>query len=169
MYKFIGVEGRPIHPSLLPLLQETVDLLRTMPSLADDWGEGPLSFDDETDTDSDDQVAPDAMRLRDGNTGVRVKVSAELQRYSLGLTDPLPEGAALDGKDEIGVDIKFAPKVALILGGVHSSTNEWDGDSSASDDEAKNDGSARSMLDVARPCDGNVSKTVSAGTGMLLE
>ena len=52
-YKFIGVEGRPIHPSLLPLLQETVDLLRTMPSLADDWGEGTLGFDDETDTDSD--------------------------------------------------------------------------------------------------------------------
>ena len=89
MYKFIGVEGRPIHPSLLPLLQETVDLLRTMPSLADEWGEGPLGFDDEMDTDSDDQVAPDAVRTRDGSTGVRMKVSAELQRCSLGLTDSL--------------------------------------------------------------------------------
>ena len=32
---------------------------------------------DETDTDSDDQEAPDSVCLRDGNTGVRMKVSAE--------------------------------------------------------------------------------------------
>ena len=71
------------------------------------------------------------------------------------------------------MDIKFAPKVALILGGLHASTNEWGGETSSSDDEAENEvnnnNGARSMLDVARPGDGHVGKVVSAGTGMLLE
>ena len=82
----------------------------------------------------------------------------------------MSKDAVLESEDEIDMDVRLAPRVAHILGGFHTSTYKWGGDSSASDDdEAKNDDSARSVLDVARPCDGNVSKTVSAGTGMLLE
>ena len=85
----------------------------------------------------------------------------------------MSKDAVLESEYKIDMDVRLAPKVAHILGGFHASTYEWGGDSSASDDEAKNeaknDDSARSMLDVVRPCDGNVSKTVSAGTGMLLK
>ena len=81
----------------------------------------------------------------------------------------MSKNAVLDSDYKVDMDVRLAPKVARILGGSYASTHEWDGDSSASDDEAKNDDSARSTLDVARPRDGNVSKTVSAGTGMLLE
>ena len=95
-----------------------------------------------------------------------------MQCCPTGLTD-LSKDAILESEYKVDMDVRLAPKVALVLGGSHASTNEWGGESSSSDDEMENEvnnnNSARSMLDVARPGDGHVSKVVSAGTGMLLE
>ena len=70
-------------------LAKAARVLKGIPALTNEWSGGSLGFNDETDTDSDDQVAPDAVRRRDGNTGVRPTVSTEIQRCSLGLTDSL--------------------------------------------------------------------------------
>ena len=88
VYKFMGVEG-PIAPDLQQVLQEIIGLLEKMPPLTDQWGRGSSDSNYETDTDSDEQVAPGAVRRRDGNTGVSPTVSTEMRRCSLGLTDSL--------------------------------------------------------------------------------
>ena len=70
-------------------LAEAARIFEGMPGLTSEWSRGSLGFNDETDTDDDEQVAPGAVRRRDGNTGVSPTVSTEMRRCSLGLTDSL--------------------------------------------------------------------------------
>lgn len=83
----------------------------------------------------------------------------------------MSKDTVLESEYKIDMDVRLAPKVALVLGGFHASTDERGGESSAFDGGTKNNvnnnNSARSILNLARPCDGDVGKAVSAGTGVL--